>query len=83
MDDLIVEQSEWTVNYMDAHVKNSIEWSKKTHDVEFIDLNHTQKAYWDQRLNLISDKWIEDASAKGLPAEEILTSVKAAIAKHK
>jgi TRAP-type C4-dicarboxylate transport system substrate-binding protein len=83
MNDLIVEQSEWTGKYMDSHVKNSIAWSKKTYNVEFIDLDHTQKAYWDQRLSPISDKWIEDATAKGLPAEEILSSVKAAIAKHK
>jgi TRAP-type C4-dicarboxylate transport system substrate-binding protein len=83
MDDLIVEQSEWTGNYMDAHVKKSIEWSKKTHNVEFIDLDHTQKAYWDQRLKPISDKWIKDAQAKGLPAEEIITTVKASIDKHK
>ena len=83
MDDLIVEQSEWTGNYMDAHVKKSIEWSKKTHNVEFINLDHTQKAYWDQRLRPISDKWINDAKAKGLPAEEIITTVKASIDKHK
>ena len=39
MDDLIVEQAEWTGNYMDNHVKESINWSKKTHNVEFINLS--------------------------------------------
>lgn len=83
MDDMIVEQSEWTGKYMDAHVKKAIEWSKKTHNVEFITLNYTQKAYWDQRLKPLTQKWIENATAKGLPAEAIISAMEASIAKYK
>ena len=83
MDDMIVEQSEWTGKYMDAHVKKAIEWSKKTHNVEFIKLNYTQKAYWDQRLKPITEKWTETAKSKGLPAESIISAMEASIAKYK
>jgi len=42
MDDLMVEQAEWTGNYMDNHVKEAIAWSKKTYNVEFIELSPRQ-----------------------------------------
>lgn len=77
MDDLVKEQSEWTGNYMDSHVKNAIEWSKKTHNVEFITLSDAEKAKWDARLAPLTQKWLEAASAKGLPAQAIVDDIKA------
>ena len=82
MDDLVREQSEWTGDYMDNHVKESVQWSKKTHQVEFIELGATEKTVWDQRLQPITEKWIADTKAKGLPAEAILSDIQASIAKY-
>ena len=50
MEDMIGEQSEWTGNYMDDHVKDAIAWSKSEHQVEFISLSSAEKAQWDQKL---------------------------------
>ena len=36
MDGLGVEQAFWTGNYMDKHAEESIEWSKKNHNIEII-----------------------------------------------
>jgi len=82
MDELIVEQTEWTGDYMDDHVRESIEWSKSNHKVEFIELGETEKAAWDDRLKPITDKWMTDARAKNLPAEAIIADIKAFAAKY-
>ena len=72
MNDLILEQSEWTGNYMDNHVDNAIQWSKAEQGVEFIKLSKAEKAKWDAKLEFLSDKWVKGAEAKGLPAQNIV-----------
>jgi TRAP-type C4-dicarboxylate transport system substrate-binding protein len=83
MEDLIAEQSEWTGVYMDNHVKESVDWSRETYQVEVIFLDAAEKARWDERLKPMTDKWIAEARAKGLPAEEILADIRAAVEKHR
>jgi len=82
MDDLAFEQCEWTGNYMDNHVKEANQWSQETQKVEFIALSPEEKAKWDEKLQFITDKWIEEAKAKGLPGEAIVDDIKALIKKH-
>ncbi|MEJ2725059.1 MAG: TRAP transporter substrate-binding protein [Deltaproteobacteria bacterium] len=77
MDDLRVEQSEWTGVYMDNHVNESIDWSKKNYDIEIIELPSAEMARWNERLDPIIQKWVEDAKAKGLPAEQIVADIQA------
>jgi len=77
MDDMAREQSEWTGVYMDNHVNESMDWSKKTQNVQVIQLSAQDKAQMDKLLEPITKKWIEDAKAKGLPAEAILSDIKA------
>ena len=81
-DDLRLEQSEWTGTYMDNQVQESIEWSKKTYDVEFIELGAGQKAKWDARLEPITDGWIQDAGSKGFPGGQIVEDIEALVKKH-
>jgi TRAP-type C4-dicarboxylate transport system substrate-binding protein len=82
MDDLSVEQAVWTGNYLDKHVFDALEWSKKTHNVEIIELSKEQMAKWDKLLEPLVTKWMEDAKAKGLPAEAIVEDIKALTKKH-
>lgn len=79
MADLKQEQCLWTGDYMDEQIKDAIAWSKEAHQVEFIALGPEEKAKWDERLGFITEKWIKDAKEKGLPAEAILTDIKAFI----
>lgn len=76
MDDLSKEQAEWTGKYMDDHVNESIAWSKSTYNIEIIKLSKEETARWNNLLEPIPGKWIEDGSAKGLPAEQILNDIK-------
>jgi TRAP-type C4-dicarboxylate transport system substrate-binding protein len=82
MDDLAMEQAWWTGNYMDNHVNESIEWSKKNHNIEITKLTQEELAKWNELLKPITDKWIENAKAKGLPAETILEDIKVAKEYH-
>ena len=82
LDDLGTEQAKWTGSYMDNHVNESIEWSKKNYNVEFIQLSKAEKAKWDKKLEFITDKWVKDAKEKGLPAEAIVKDIKTFTSKY-
>jgi len=81
MDDLRVEQSEWTGTYMDNHVKAAMEWAKTEQNVEVITLSAEEKAKWDAKLLPLTEKWTVDAKSKGFPAEDIVKDIKALIEK--
>lgn len=77
MDNLAEEQSAWTGTYMDNHVNDAVAWSKKTYNVEFINLSKEEKARWDDLTAPITGEWMKTASAKDLPAEAIIHDLKA------
>jgi TRAP-type C4-dicarboxylate transport system substrate-binding protein len=81
-DDMALEQCKWTGEYMDGHVKESVAWSKKNHNVEVITLSADEKAKWDKLLEPITSQWIEDAKSKGVPGDAIVTDIKALMKKH-
>lgn len=81
-DDLRVDQSVWTGDMVDGLSKDALDWSVKEHGVEVINLSAEEKAKWDALLSPMTAKWIEDAKAKGLPAEQIVADIKALIQKH-
>ncbi len=76
MDDLAREQSEWTGRYMDGHVEKSIAWSKKNYNIEIYELPKKEADRWDKLLAPITDRWIEDAEAKGVPSKKVLKYIK-------
>ena len=82
MEDLRIEQSEWTGTYMDNHVKAAMDWSVQDQKVEVIKLSAEEKAKWDAKLQPLIDKWVAGAKAKGLPAEAIVADIRALIKKH-
>lgn len=70
IDDLSREMALWTGEYMDNHVKDALEWSKKEHNLQMIALSAEEKAAWDKLLKPIQDKYVAEQQAKGLPAVE-------------
>lgn len=77
MEELGTQTAVWTGTYMDRHVEESIEWSKKNHDIEITELSEAERAKWDQLLEPIISQWTEEAEAKGLPADAIVGDVEA------
>jgi len=82
MDGLGVEQAFWTGNYMDKHVNESIEWSKKNHNIEITTLTKKELAEWNKLLKPLIDTWITQAKAKELPARAILRDIRIAKEYH-
>ena len=82
MDNLSVEQAWWTGNYMDNHVNESIDWSKKNHNIEITKLTQKELDNWNKLLKPLIDKWSETAKAKGLPTRTILKDIKVAKEYH-
>ena len=78
MDGLGTEQAWWTGNYMDKHVNESVEWSKKNHNIEVTKLTTREMTRWNRLMKPLIDKWITDANAKGLPARTILKDIRVA-----
>jgi TRAP-type C4-dicarboxylate transport system substrate-binding protein len=82
MDDMGMEQSKWTGEYMDNHVEESIAWSKKNHNIEITELSKDDQAKMEKAVQPMVGKWLEDAKAKGLPADAILGDMKAFAKKY-
>jgi hypothetical protein len=82
MEDLKVEQSEWTGKYMDNHVKEAMKWSVENQGVEVIELSPEAMAQRNAKLQPLIDQWIADAKEKGQPAEAIVADIQALIQKH-
>ena len=76
MEGLSVQQAMWTGAYMDNHVSEANDWSKKVQNVEFIELSPAEKAKWDAKLNFVTENWIKKANEKGFPGEAIVADIK-------
>lgn len=70
IDELSPEMAKWTGEYLDNHVKESIEWSQKEHGLQIVSLSEEERAKWDQIIKPLQDKYVAELQAKGLPAEE-------------
>jgi TRAP-type C4-dicarboxylate transport system substrate-binding protein len=77
IEDMSLEHCKWVGNYMDNHVLESIEWSKKNQGVEFIELSDAQLAQWNAMLDPMVQGWVKDATAKGFPGAQIIEDIKA------
>lgn len=75
IDDLSRDQALWTGRYVDNHVKEAMEWSKKTYNVQVYELSPKEIDRWYSVLKPMTDKYVKDAEAKGLPAKAILEDV--------
>lgn len=82
MDDLSREHAEWTGRYHDGRVKGAAEWAKKTYNVKVFELSKKEKARWAKVLDPLTEDWIRDSEAKGLPAKAIVGDLRALVKKY-
>lgn len=82
MEDMGAEQAKWTGIYMDNHVTDAVEWSKEKHQVEIYQLPEKELTQWNELLTPITEKWMQEAKEKGLPAKAIVDDIKAFTQKH-
>lgn len=82
LDGLAREQSQWTGEYMDGHVRESLTWSKEKYNIEVITLPDAEKAQVQARTAGLLEEWKTQAKAAGLPAEAILEDLNRLKAEH-
>jgi len=82
MNDLSLEQSEWTGTYMDDHVREAVEWSKKEHQVAFTQFSEADQAQSQALLTPMIDAWMQEAQAKGIPGQAVVDDIHALIKKY-
>lgn len=68
IDELNLEMTQFTGEYLDNHVQKAMEWSQKEQGLQVVELK--DKAIWDEKLKSIQDKYADELEAKGLPAKE-------------
>lgn len=74
-DDLGAEQAEWTGNYLDAHVRESVNWSKQKYGIEVMELPEADAIKAQQALSVMIDGWKQRAADKGVDADAVLQEV--------
>jgi len=75
LDGLRKDQAIWTGQYVDNHVKESMKWSEKTYNVQVYKLSPKELSRWYALLNPMTDTYLKNVGAKGLPAKAILDDV--------
>ncbi|MEW5746748.1 MAG: TRAP transporter substrate-binding protein [Nitrospirota bacterium] len=72
IDDLRREQALWTGTYVDDHVKEALEWSKKTYNHQVFQLPKSDRAEIRKLLNPMVDEYVKRTNALGLPGTQIV-----------
>jgi len=75
IDDMRREQSEWTGDYMDRHVKESLSWSKAKYNHQVFTLSKTDRAEITRLVQPMIDEYVKRVETQGVPGKNILGDV--------
>lgn len=73
--DLFMEQSEWTADYIDNRIKETVEWAVREQGVEIIIPTERQKARMERNASSLVGDWAAAGVLHGVPTEEILATL--------
>ncbi|HEX2965220.1 MAG TPA: TRAP transporter substrate-binding protein [Syntrophorhabdaceae bacterium] len=83
LDDMGREQAEWTGNYVDAHVKEALDWSKSQYkNFQVFELSSADNATIAKGVKPIIDDYVKRVSASGIKGDQIIKDVLALKAKY-
>jgi len=69
------EQAEWTGRYVDDHVREAVEWSKDTYDVEVIELSTEEKKKMNRLLAPLVEGYIKRTEST-VPSREVIDDIR-------
>ena len=75
MDEMRIEQAEWTGKYVDDHVAEALTWSKEKYNHEVIQLPAADKAEIRRLVKPMIDDYVKKVNALGLPGAEIVAEI--------
>lgn len=82
IEELNREMTDFTGEYLDNHVKESIDWSIENHGLEIVSLSNSEKETWDKLLQNMQEDYVQKLEKEGQPAKEYLTKMKTLIEKY-
>lgn len=82
LNDLGREQSEWTGNYLDQHVKESLDWSVEKYGIEMIKMSDADMQTIKEKTRPLIDDWKSKADSAGIDGANVLSDVEASRAKY-
>ncbi|PIC55991.1 C4-dicarboxylate ABC transporter substrate-binding protein [Sporosarcina sp. P12(2017)] len=82
IEELNTEMTEFTGDYLDSHVKESMEWSIDSEGLEVVELSEEEMKKWDKKLSDMQKEFVEEVQNEGLPAEEYLSEMEELIEKY-
>ena len=82
LDDMRREQALWTGSYVDNHVAESLEWSKKNYNHQVFSLPAADVETVKGQLQPMVDEYVKRVGAQGLPAAQIVADALALKKKH-
>ena len=82
IDELNREMTEFTGDYLDSYVQESITWSQETHAIEVVELSDSEKQLWDERLNKMQKEYVKKIEKEGYPVKEYLEDMHSLIEKY-
>lgn len=81
-DDLRIEQTLWTGEYVDNHVKEALAWSKEKYKHQMLTLSGEDQAQIEKLLHPMVQDYVKRVTGQGLPGEQILKDVRTLKAKY-
>ena len=75
IDGLAREQAVWTGQYVDNHVKEALEWSKKNYRHQVITLSAADRKRIQAQLAPMTDAYVKKVGAQGLNGTQIIADV--------
>ncbi|PIC99039.1 TRAP transporter substrate-binding protein [Sporosarcina sp. P29] len=82
IEELNTEMTEFTGDYLDNHVRESLEWSIDSEGLEVVELAEEEKKNWDKKLGDMQKEVVEEVQKEGLPAEKYLDEMEGLIEKY-
>jgi len=82
LDDLRVEQSEWAGKNFDATDNVGLDWAKEKYNIQVFTLSAQETAKMLKLMEPITDQWVKEAEAVGVPGKKVLKDMEELKAKY-
>ena len=71
-EELYLEQAEWTGEYVDHHVEDAFDWSKKTHQVTITQISDETLAAIREKLSPMLEAYVNRVAEKGIDGRRLI-----------
>jgi TRAP-type C4-dicarboxylate transport system substrate-binding protein len=72
IDDMRREQAEWTGDYVDRHVRESLAWSKDKYNHQVFQLSQKDRMETQKLVQPMLDEYVKRTEAQGVPGKKIV-----------